>query len=75
MKILVNLINVSKHVRMINDEFIKEFNPDIGCPIIVIEAPNDRYDLIDGYHRVMASKELGIREILAVVLSEDDGLE
>lgn len=40
-------------------------------PIIVIEDGEENYTIIDGQHRYLAAKELGIRELPAIVVPQE----
>ncbi len=39
-------------------------------PIVVTPTKNDTYTIIDGQHRFLAAKELGIRELPAIIVPE-----
>ncbi|MEM0448530.1 MAG: CBS domain-containing protein [Methanomassiliicoccales archaeon] len=43
-------------------------------PIIVVQK-NDHYLLVDGHHRVLAAKQMGVKQFSAVVLQPDRDIE
>jgi len=53
---------------------IYELKRGLAEPLIVVRRRN-YYVLVDGHHRVIAAKELGIREIMAHVLEPEKDIE
>lgn len=51
-----------------------ELKMGLAEPLIVVKRKN-YFVLVDGHHRVIAAKELGIREIMAHVLEPDKDIE
>jgi CBS domain-containing protein len=59
------------------DEFqgrMYELKKGLAEPLIVVKRKN-YFVLVDGHHRVLAAKELGIKEIMAHVLEPDQDIE
>jgi len=59
------------------DELIgrmEEIKRGLVEPIIVVQK-NDHYLLVDGHHRVLAAKQMGVKQFSAVVLEPDRDIE
>jgi len=71
----IEKLNVVRHQRKPSSYHIKHLINSIErigflVPVIIIEDKDDTFTIIDGQHRYLAAKELGIREIPAIVVPQ-----
>jgi ParB family chromosome partitioning protein len=71
----IEKLTVVSHQRKPSSYHIKHLSTSIErigflVPIIVVEDEDDTFTIIDGQHRYLAAKELGIREIPAIVVPQ-----
>jgi ParB family chromosome partitioning protein len=69
----IEKLTVVRHQRKPSSYHIKHLTNSIErvgflVPIIVVEDKDDTFTIIDGQHRYLAAKELGIRELPAIVV-------
>ena len=69
----IEKLTIVRHQRKPSSYHIKHLSTSIErlgfiVPIIVVEDKNDTFTIIDGQHRYLAAKELGIRELPAIVV-------
>lgn len=64
----------ARAIDMMTVNGLAESIAEIGllCPIIVRHAGEDRWEIVAGVHRVEAHKKLGLTEIRATVIDDDD---
>jgi len=71
----IEKLTIVRHQRKPSSYHIKHLSTSIErigfiVPIIVVKDEDDAFTIIDGQHRFLAAKELGIREIPAIVVPQ-----
>jgi ParB family chromosome partitioning protein len=71
----IEKLTVVRHQRKPSSYHTKHLSSSIErigflVPIIVVEDKDDTFTIIDGQHRYLAAKELGIRELPAIVVPQ-----
>lgn len=69
-------INVDEYYQSyfrINEDHIE--NVDINKPILLIEISPNKYNIIDGHHRLTKAKRLGVKTIMAYKLRAEQCLD
>ena len=62
-----------KEFSSINDSHVESV--DVSKPVILAEISPDRYNLIDGNHRMEKARRMGIKEIQAYKLNADQHIK
>jgi ParB family chromosome partitioning protein len=72
----IGKLEVISHQRKASDTHVKRVIDSVErvgflAPVVVVERDDGGYDIIDGQHRFLAAKEVGLRRVPAVIVPGD----